>query len=114
VQSGKLRHRLEIQIPTEVRDDIGGTRYDWLPLTTVWGSVEPLKARELFEAAKIEARLSHRITTRFYPSFSQQWRLRLVNTTRIFNVHSARNVEERQRMLEILALEIVEEPRATA
>ncbi len=110
MQAGRLRHRLEIQTATEVRDDIGGVRFDWLPLRTVWGSVEPLRAKELFEAQKIEGRLSHRVTLRDYPSFSQQWRLRLVPTTRIFQVHSTRDIEERGRMLEVLAMEILDVP----
>lgn len=110
MQAGKLRHRLDIETATEARDDIGGVRFDWRRLTTVWGQVEPLRARELFEAAKIEGRLSHRITLRHYPDFSQQWRLRLRGTARIFQVHSLRNIEERDRTIEILAMEVLDVP----
>lgn len=107
MQSGKLRHRLEIQTATEVRDDLGGVRFDYLPLRTVWGSVEPLRTRELLEAKQIEGRISHRITLRYLPDFNYQWRLRLVDTTRLFELFPARNIDERNKILEIMGMEIL-------
>lgn len=113
MEAGKLRHRLEIQQATEVRDEQGGVRFDYLPLRVdgraqvVWGSVEPLRTRELLEAQKLEARLSHRITLRYYPDFNYKWRLRLVNTTRLFDLFPARNIDERNRTLELMAMEVL-------
>jgi len=113
MEAGTLRHRLEIQAATEVRDEQGGVRFDWLPLRVdgriqvVWGRVEPLRTRELLEAQKLEARISHRITLRYYPDFNWQWRLRLVNTLRVFNLLPARNIDERNRTLEVLAMEVL-------
>ncbi len=106
MQAGRLRHRLEIQAPTEVQDDIGGVRFDYRPLTTVWGSVEPLRTRELLEAQKMEARISHRITLRYVRHFNYQWRIRLLETTRLFDLFPARNIDERNRTLEVLAMEV--------
>ncbi len=116
MEAGKLRHPLEVQTATEVRDDIGGTRFDWAPLRVggrvqvLSGSVEPGRSKEFFEAQKIEARLTHEIVLRYYPNFSPQWRLRFVPTTRIFQVYSVRNIAERNRMLKLMAIEILDVP----
>lgn len=108
MQSGTLRFRLEIQQAQEQRGDIGDVRQDWVTVATVWGDIAPLTGRELWQAQQIEARLSHRLTLRQYPDFNPTWRLRLEGTQRVYNPVSVRDVHERHRMTEILAIEIVE------
>jgi SPP1 family predicted phage head-tail adaptor len=107
MQAGRLRYRLEVQRPVESRDDQGGVVQSWSTVHTVWGDLEPLRAKELLEAAKIEARLSHRLTLRHYPGLAPTWRLRLAGTTRVFQPYQVRDVHERRRLTEVLAMEIV-------
>ena len=106
MQAGRLRFRLELERPVQVRDDIGGVRQDWETVTTVWGDITPLKGRELEAAQKLEARASHTITLRYYPDFASTWRLRKAGTTRVFEVVDVQDTHERHRMLEIVAMEI--------
>ena|SRR5229473_1255128 len=107
MHAGPLRFRLELQEPIESRDDQGGVVQSWSTTATVWGDVEPLRARELIEAQKIEARLSHRLTLRHYPGLASTWRLRLAGTTRVFQPFQVRDVHEWHRMTEVLAMELV-------
>ena len=107
MQAGRLRYRVDVQRPVEARDDLGGVVQSWETAQTVWCDVEPLRAKELFEAAKIEARLSHRLTLRQYPGLTSTWRLRLAGTTRVFQPYSVRDVHERRRTMEVLAMELV-------
>ena len=75
MQAGKLRHRVQIQAPTDVRDDHGGNTRTWTTIATVWGSVEPLSGRELFEAQQVHARAAVRIRVRHYEGLTTKHRL---------------------------------------
>lgn len=108
MQAGTLRSRVAIQEPVEARDDIGGVHQVWQTVTEVWAGIEPLRAKELFEAQSIEARLSHRLTLRAYAGLEARWRLTEVHTGRVFQVYSIRDLHERHRTTEILAMEILD------
>ncbi len=75
MRAGKLRHRLAIQEPVETRDDHGGITRTWSTVATVWGSIETLTGRELYEAQQVEARATVRIRIRSYSGLSPLHRL---------------------------------------
>ena len=105
--AGKLRHRVQLQVPLEDRDDLGGVRTVWMTMDELWADIEPLKGKEVFEAASIEGRLSHRITLRAYAGFDTRWRLVWPEQDRAFQVYSAKDVQERHRVTELLCMEIL-------
>lgn len=107
MRAGKLRFRLEIQQPVETRDAIGGVVQTWTKVRQVWADLEPLKGLELLEAAKVEPRLSHRVTLRYAPDLTPSSRLSQPATGRVFQPFSVRDVHERQRQTEVLAMEII-------
>lgn len=107
MQAGKLRHRVQAQAPLEDRDDIGGVRQVWITMDELWCDIEPLKGREIFEAQSIEARLSHKMTFRGWVQLDPRWRLVWVLMDRAFQIHSIRDIGERHRTIEVLAMEIV-------
>ena len=108
MRAGRLRHRLQIQMPVEARDDLGGFRQVWMSGGDVWADVEPLKGREGFEAQSLEARLSHRITLRGLTELDPRWRLVWLEKDRAFQLFSIRDVGERHRTIECLAWEILD------
>lgn len=107
MQAGHLRHRLTIQTPVVNTDADGGQHVDWLVEATVWGRVEPLKMSESVIAAQVAARASHRITLRYRGDLAPTAML-VMETGKVFEVTSIRNLDERNRTLEVLALEKVE------
>jgi len=50
VRIGKLRHRIALQSITTAKNAFGEDIPTWATYSTVWGSVEPLTGRELFNA----------------------------------------------------------------
>lgn len=107
MRAGKLRFRLDLQQPVETRDAHGGVTQTWSRVTQVWADIEPLKGQELFEARKVEPRLSHKLTLRHQPALTPDWRLAQPATGRVFQPFSVRDVHERQRQTEVLAMELV-------
>lgn len=103
MQAGKLRHRIDIQSAAESRDAHGAITRTWTTVATRWGSIEPIRMREIFQGQQIEPRLSHAITLRYYDGLDSSYRLQYAS--RIFNIHSVRNLDERDRTHEVLAME---------
>lgn len=103
MNSGALRHRLHIQSKTETRDARGGVIETWTTVAERWGMISPLRMREIFQAQQVEARVSHRITLRYYAGLTNQHRV--VHENRIFHIQPPINVNERNRETELLAME---------
>lgn len=77
----------------------------WATDSIVWGQIEPLSGRELFQAQAIDARVTHRITIRHRDRLKPTHRI--VARGRYFNIISASTVNERDVEISILAEERV-------
>jgi SPP1 family predicted phage head-tail adaptor len=107
MRAGLLRHRIEIQSPTLSVGDSGETVQDWDTIENgaVWGSVEPLKARELMESGRQLGEVTHRIRCRYVAGVSPK--CRVLHGARVYQIESVINGEERGIMLEMLAFEVL-------
>ncbi len=105
IPAGALPHHLAIQAKTEERDASGGVVETWTTAVYRWSRVEPLRGRELLEANKIDARLTHKITMRYYAGLTPSHRLLL--GTRVFNALVPLTLEERKAIVELFAVEDV-------
>jgi SPP1 family predicted phage head-tail adaptor len=62
---GKMRERVTIKSPTEVRSRSGETTLNWdTTLATVWASVEGLSSRDILQAQQANVVATHRIRIR--------------------------------------------------
>lgn len=103
MQAGKLRHRLVIQAPTTAMDQYGEAIKTWNTVAVVWGSVEPLRMQEYFEAQQAQAKATHRIAVRYLQGMSSAYRV--VLDARVFEVTAVLNPQERNEQLQLLAVE---------
>lgn len=103
-----LRHRVRIErsaAPTRTTD--GGFTENWTTLATVWARIHPLSGREYLEAQQVEADVSHKIWMRHNFDYTITPRDRITYGSRAFNILSAVNVNEENRMVEVMAKEAV-------
>ena len=114
MEGGKLKHRIQIQsrdVSSRLTD--GGINESWTTDATVWGAIEPLSGRELWEAQQTEARAQVRVRLRYHPTVDVTERMRLryitvsgetttVNAT--YNIVHVGNVDTRNRELIVLAV----------
>lgn len=98
-----LRQRIMIQAKTETRDARGGVTETWTTIATRWGSIEPLSAREILNAQQVDARVSHRVTLRYYPGLTPEHRL--LKDARVFHIEAVVNPLERDKATQVLAME---------
>jgi SPP1 family predicted phage head-tail adaptor len=62
---GRMRERVTIKSPTEVRSRSGETTLNWdTTLATVWASVEGLSSRDILQAQQANVVATHRIRIR--------------------------------------------------
>jgi SPP1 family predicted phage head-tail adaptor len=61
---GKMRERVTIQSPSEVRGRSGETKLEWSASATVWASVEGLSSRDILQAQQANVIATHRIRIR--------------------------------------------------
>lgn len=104
MRAGQLRHRLAIQRATEVVLPNGERSKVWNAIATVWGSVDPLTAKESTTALKTGGNVTHKITVRGARLTTQD---RIVYSGRVFHLESVLNWQERGIKTEALANEVV-------
>ena len=103
VEIGEMRNRIIIQSQTRTADSMGGFTVAWAEFKTVWAKVEPMSASQVFWARHLEHRVTHRITMRYLAGVTSDMRISF--GSRIFHIKGIRNIEERNRFMELVAEE---------
>jgi len=102
-----MRHRVTLQQPVLTADTAGGYTRAWTNVATLWAQIEPMTQRAISNEKFVDERLAaittHRITLRYYAGVTAD--MRLLYGSRIFNIVSVVNADERGVLLQILAKE---------
>lgn len=107
MQAGTLRHQIEIQSHSATADELNQiviTEGDWSTDATRWAAIQPMSGRELEHNNAVYADVSHKITLRHYDLTTED---RIKYGTRIFNIISVINIDERNREITVIAKEVV-------
>ena len=103
MRAGQLRHRVIIQSVSDAASAFGDISQSWSTLATVWGKVEPLSAQEAFSAQQTKTRVSHKVTMRYRSDVTTKNRLSY--DSRVLNITSILNEDERNKTLTLLCVE---------
>ena len=101
----RFTHLLTVEQDTPGSELNGESVENWREVRDVMGTVSPLTGREHQQAEQMQSNVTHRITTRYFTGADSRMRLR--RGSRVFNVQSVVNVEERNRELEWMVTEVV-------
>lgn len=92
IRAGDLRHQCILQEATNQTDSFGDTQEVWSAVATVWAFIRAASGRELFEAATVQAELSHLVTIRYRAGV---WPgMRFLFNGRLLYITSVNNTEE--------------------
>jgi SPP1 family predicted phage head-tail adaptor len=106
MQSGRLRHQITLQSPSRTRNAVGEPVTTWTDVATVWASVGPLSARDLFAAQQWQAEVTHRVRIRYAPDVADvQDSWRVLFGSRVLVIRTVRNIDERNVEIELLCSE---------
>lgn len=86
MKAGDLRHPIEIQHLTAVRDPDTGEFGDpvWEKLSDTWASVEPLSAKDLIAAQAAQSEATARIVIRYRPDVLAT--MRIVHRGQVYSI----------------------------
>src|SRR5690348_10364992 len=99
MRAGNLRERVRIERPIETQNAIGEPTTVWELVADVSAEVLPLSGSESYFAAQRNAKVSHLVRMRYVPGITAK--MRAVYKTRLFNIVSTLDVEERSRELNL-------------
>lgn len=104
MRAGELRHRAIIQKPDDVASGFNGTR-SWHTYATVWCKIEPTRGQYSFDedTKKDQSSVTHIITIRYIRGLDTSMRLSFEG--RFFTFEVIRNLDERNREIQIEAKE---------
>lgn len=98
-----LRHSITIESASE--SNVGGeVQRTWSTLVSARAKIEPLRGRELFNAAAITPEVTHKITLR-YPGQTITPKMRVLFGSRYFGIEFVQNLEERNFWLVLMCKE---------
>ncbi len=111
IDPGKFRRRIEIHTNTPAEDDTGQSGNVFGLADTVWGSVEPVRGLERFEALQVKSMVTHRITIRDYALTPEDLLKDAEDTTIEWHIDSVLRLDDQgARYLEVWAKEVVNVP----
>lgn len=104
IDIGKMKERVAIKSPREVRSRSGETTLNWdTTVATVWASVDGLSSRDIIQAQQANVVATHKIRIRFRDDVSHTHRL--IWRGRTMEIASVTERNDRQ-VLELLAREL--------
>lgn len=99
----ELQKRITFQKPLKTDDGNFGSIITWQDVATVWAKIEPLSGREFFESQQIQKEITHKITIRSRKDINETMRIKYEE--RYFNIEAILDLEEKGKIMEIMATE---------
>lgn len=88
-----------------MQNDFGEVEVSWVKVATIWGSVEPLRGREYFQADQAQAEVNTRIRVRYREGIMPK--MRVIRGNQTFDIESVIDPETRNRELELMCRELL-------
>lgn len=102
MRAGRLRHKVTIQRPVQARGDWGATK-TWETFKQVFGSIEPLRARETEQADRFSSEVTGTIAIRWLGGVDASMRVNWEG--RIFRIVGVVDPDYRHRELQLFVVE---------
>lgn len=100
---GKLNKRLTFLNLGDVKDSLGQSKKALVPITTVWGSLYPVRGMEFYEIQKVQAKITHKCYVRYNSQINENCFLKY--NDQIYSIESVIDVDLDHKMLEIMCSE---------
>ncbi len=93
-----------VQATSDVQDAGGGQAREWVNKFRIWAEVRPSGASERLQQDQRQHVVSHRVETRYDSRITERNRL-VLDDTRILEIDSLIDVNERHRFMQLECLE---------
>lgn len=103
IRIGELNKRVTILKLGEHEDGMGQSTQALEKIKTVWASLYPIRGMELYEAQKVQSRVTHKCYIRYIPGIDSNCYIQYKDTT--YSVTSAIDTNLEHKFLEIYCVE---------
>jgi len=93
---GQMRHLVTIQSTSNSADGGGGYTQSWSTVEAVYAAIKPASGRESYRQGQIQDDTTHEITIR-HRAMNANYRISF--DSRLFNIKSIKNIDERNRYM---------------
>jgi SPP1 family predicted phage head-tail adaptor len=107
IPAGALRSAIQIQSQSATQDAYGQPVATWTTFLSVFAAIATVSSREVYQASQFVSQVTHRVTIR-WPGTSVviEEGQRVVYGTHTYLIQAVENVQERNRVLNLMCLEI--------
>ncbi|MFP3554237.1 phage head closure protein [Paraburkholderia sp. SIMBA_049] len=108
VRAGALDRQVSIQQRTLSQDSFGQQLQVWSEIKKVYAGIEALSGGERLAAQSLASEVTHRFTVRYDAIFADPKVVaayRIVYNSRIFDVQDCENIDESNRLIQLMASE---------
>ena len=102
---GLLKKRIVLQSKQIETDNAGVQTEVWKDAFETWAAILPLRGKEFFASNQIHSEISVKVVLRYKTGITSGMRVKY--GTRFFDIKSVINIDERNRYLELMCLEVV-------
>lgn len=102
---GKRRSIVQIQSKSTIPDAFGQPQEIWTTVCTLQGKIRAASQREVYQAGALTSQVTHVIEA-WWLAIAIAAGMRAVSGTHIYKIQAVVNIEERNKELRILCLEL--------
>lgn len=103
ISVGRLRYKVALQSAAGASDGAGGYTESWSTIANLFADIRPTGGDEAYRQGKVQDKVTHRIYIRYRSDIKTSYRISY--DSRIFNIQSILNLDERDRWLELTCSE---------
>lgn len=112
MRAGRLRHRVLVEKNLgESYSDAGTPVEVWATVVERWAAIEPLTGREPVVGDQVKPEVTHTVRLRYTQNVNPGWRVKWIdpktNLSRVFNIDSVMDRDERHKELTLNVVEQV-------
>ena len=100
-----MRHSIDIESAAATENSLGEDVETWSTFATARAQIIPINGKEYFSANQEQSSVTHKITMRYLAGVNTKMRVNYGG--RIFNIEAVINFQERNREIQIMAVEDV-------
>ena len=100
---GNLRYKVDLQAPTRTSDGAGGYTEAFNTIAQIFADIRPQNALESYRQGMVQEKVPHKIFIRFRSDVQANYKILYDNRT--FQIKGIKNMNERDRFLELLCEE---------
>ena len=96
---GRMRYKVELQKPTNTRDTGGGLTEAFSTLTTLFADIEQTRGNESLKQGQVKEQTTHIFTIRYRKDIGTN--MRMLYDEDAYNIRNIKNIDNRNRFLEV-------------